>query len=282
MDDHHPAGIRTSEKPTIFHFAPSPYGIPFRCMYSNNIENLLFAGRNISVTHRAFSSCRDMATCGVIGQAVGTAAAIATKYNLTPSQVYEQKIHLLQNMLMDDDCYLPFHVRETSEEMKKATVSAAAGNISMLIDGHERDGEGVCNAFSAPMGTTINVEFSAPINDKQLRIVFDSDINRTCYSNVDMQHKQYPMHANIPADMKPVFVPSSIIKDFDLRAQDEQGNWHEICAEGNNYQRLRLFPLPNGTKAIKLKLNRSWGCEDARLYSLDICESNRLSDHSVE
>ena len=42
MDDHNPAGINTKDKPNIFHPAPSPFGIPYRCLYSVNIENLLF------------------------------------------------------------------------------------------------------------------------------------------------------------------------------------------------------------------------------------------------
>jgi hypothetical protein len=90
MDDHHPGGIRYAGPPTIFHPAPSPYGIPYRSLYSRNVENLFFAGRNISATHAAMSSTRVMATCAIMGQAVGTAAAIATRDGLTPRGVYEQ------------------------------------------------------------------------------------------------------------------------------------------------------------------------------------------------
>jgi len=39
MDDHHPAGFRTAEPPTIFHPAPSPYGIPYRCLYSESLHH---------------------------------------------------------------------------------------------------------------------------------------------------------------------------------------------------------------------------------------------------
>ena len=63
MDDHHPGGFRSPEQPTIFHPAPSPYGIPYRCLYAADIDNLFCAGRNISVTHTAMSSTRVMATC---------------------------------------------------------------------------------------------------------------------------------------------------------------------------------------------------------------------------
>ena len=71
--------INTKDKPNILHPAPSPFGIPYRCLYSVNIENLYFAGRNISVTHTAMSASRVMATCALLGQAVGTASAIAIK-----------------------------------------------------------------------------------------------------------------------------------------------------------------------------------------------------------
>ena len=92
MDDHHPGGMPLAGKPTIFHPAPSPYGIPYRCLYSRNIDNLIFAGRNISVTHAAMSSTRVMATCATIGQAAGTAAAIAVAGQTSPRGVYEQRI----------------------------------------------------------------------------------------------------------------------------------------------------------------------------------------------
>lgn len=92
MDDHFPAGFKHPGYPNIFHPAPSPYGIPYRSLYSKNIDNLLFAGRNISATHAALSSTRVMATCSVIGQAVGTAASIAVKNNLSPRGVYREKL----------------------------------------------------------------------------------------------------------------------------------------------------------------------------------------------
>jgi predicted Co/Zn/Cd cation transporter (cation efflux family) len=52
----------------------------FRFDFHGSIENLLFAGRHISLTHAAMSAARVMATCAVVGQAVGTAAAIAVRH----------------------------------------------------------------------------------------------------------------------------------------------------------------------------------------------------------
>ncbi|MBR5601831.1 MAG: FAD-dependent oxidoreductase, partial [Clostridia bacterium] len=98
MDDHFPAGFYHRDSyPTIFHPAPTPWGLPLRCMISENIENLCFAGRNISVTHAALSSSRVMATCAILGQALGTAVAQAIKDNVALENV---DIAKLQQSLM--------------------------------------------------------------------------------------------------------------------------------------------------------------------------------------
>lgn len=55
------------------------YEIPYRCCLPQGLDNLLVAGRCISVTHEAFGSIRVMATCIAVGQGAGLAAALATK-----------------------------------------------------------------------------------------------------------------------------------------------------------------------------------------------------------
>ena len=73
IDNHLPGGFAMSGKDGA-HLQKKrltePYGIPLRSLYSKNVENLMFAGRNISATHIAFSTVRVMGTCGVMGQAV--------------------------------------------------------------------------------------------------------------------------------------------------------------------------------------------------------------------
>ena len=68
MDDHHPGGVNWRGEPTIYHPAPSPFGIPYRCLYSRSVPNLFCAGRNISVTHAALSATRVMATCALLAR----------------------------------------------------------------------------------------------------------------------------------------------------------------------------------------------------------------------
>jgi len=138
MDDHHPAGLRWKGEPTIFHNVPSPYGIPYRCLYSRNVDNLFFAGRNISVTHAGLSSTRVIATCAIVGQAVGAAASLAVRDGLSPRGVYERRIGELKQTLMDDDCYLPWNVRELPELTKRADLTAAEGDPEPLRNGVDR------------------------------------------------------------------------------------------------------------------------------------------------
>jgi hypothetical protein len=54
-----------------------PYNIPFRCLVARGFRNLLMAGKCISVDQVVHSSCRMTPTCCAMGQAAGTAAALA-------------------------------------------------------------------------------------------------------------------------------------------------------------------------------------------------------------
>jgi hypothetical protein len=53
------------------------YGVPFRCLCPQDLDNVLVAGRCLSATHDAHASVRSMAQCMAMGQAAGTAAAMA-------------------------------------------------------------------------------------------------------------------------------------------------------------------------------------------------------------
>ena len=103
LDDHFPGGFYHKGTPNTYYEVNPPYSLPYRALYSKNVENLFFAGRNISMTHTAMSSIRVMATCALLGEAVGRAAAIAAKYSLTPHGVYKEKINELQDSLLRGD-----------------------------------------------------------------------------------------------------------------------------------------------------------------------------------
>lgn len=66
-----------------------PYPVPYRCLYSRNVNNLFMAGRNISVTHMALGTVRVMRTTGMLGEVVGLAAAVCKNNEVLPRRVYQ-------------------------------------------------------------------------------------------------------------------------------------------------------------------------------------------------
>lgn len=67
-----------------------PYQVPYRCLYSRNVSNLLMAGRNISVTHVALGTVRVQRTTGMAGEVIGMAASVCKNQNCIPRDVYDK------------------------------------------------------------------------------------------------------------------------------------------------------------------------------------------------
>lgn len=78
-------------------------GIPYGCLVPESIEGLLMSGRTISVDQSAFAMIRVMATCMAIGQAAGTAMAIAHKRGVLPSNI---DVDELRTELKKDDAII--------------------------------------------------------------------------------------------------------------------------------------------------------------------------------
>lgn len=95
IDLHYPDPENTKQFPgneyksIAIHTPIYPYPIPFRCLYSANVPNLMMAGRNISVTHVALGTVRLMRTAGMMGEVLGMAAAVAKKHKATPRDIYK-------------------------------------------------------------------------------------------------------------------------------------------------------------------------------------------------
>ncbi|MCY4370512.1 MAG: FAD-dependent oxidoreductase [bacterium] len=72
------------------------YQVPYRALVAAGVDGLMMAGRNISADHIAHGSARHQVTCMMIGQAAGTAAAIASRQGVPPHAI---DISLLQSTL---------------------------------------------------------------------------------------------------------------------------------------------------------------------------------------
>lgn len=252
MDDHFPEGFYyDGGHPTIYHPAPSPWGIPYRCLYSKNIKNLLFAGRNISVTHAALSSSRVMGTCSLLGQALGTAVAIAVNDGVPLRGVDTAK---LQQQLMEDDCWIPWHTRELPPLTKKARV-----NAEIVRNGIDRETDEGYNGFVGGAGDCITFDFDDYEDISQVRLVFDSNLNR----------KSNNMPCNFPLYQPEYKTPVTLIKEFDIVADTPDGE-RVVYSETNNYQRLVYCDVNVRAKAIRLVPKKTWGDDKFRVFSMDV------------
>ena len=90
----------------LTHFADGHYyNVPYRSLISNELQNLLVAGRCMSVTHEALGAIRVMVNTMPIGEAAGTAAAIAAKHGCSVADV---PIKELQQTLIQGNAVLGF------------------------------------------------------------------------------------------------------------------------------------------------------------------------------
>lgn len=158
------------------------FGIPLRCLYSQNVPNLLMAGRNISATHLAMSDTRVMLTCALMGHAAGDAAALCTKYGCRPRQVYELHVDELQAMLHREWAYLPGKPPQPLQGNLAASAVLSASSCGMdtrpdwAVNNRSRAGGCCLNAWmpdpEAEGPHWLRLAWSTPVEANLLEIAF--------------------------------------------------------------------------------------------------------------
>ena len=274
MDDHDPTGMSNTtnfEKVALMTPTPKCYKIPYRSLYSKNIENLFFAGRNISATHMAMSSTRVMATCAIMGQAIGTAASICVNKNLTPRGVYEKEIKTLQKMLMDANCFLPWLTREIPALSLEAKLNISDEDRALLFNGKERNINGEQNCVYIPEGSALSFSFSEEKEIKRLRMVLDSDFTRSFMNreNIDRNSMGFAMKNNTKLTLAPVTLPDNLAKEFTVYLVTDSGD-EEIYSKKECHEVLFRIPVGRKAKGLKIVFHKTWGGAPVGLYACDI------------
>ena len=139
LDLHTPGGLlaRHSEERSKEAYSPygqkaadsyvGPYAIPYRVMCPVDVDNLMIAGRSLSLTHAAFGSVRVMGTLALLGQAAGTAAVRSLDSGRLPSQADPTDINAIQQRLLRDGAFLNGHSGNDSGDLaKSARISASS------------------------------------------------------------------------------------------------------------------------------------------------------------
>ena len=253
IDEHPACGIAACGRLGLLsahHAEPGIYGIPYRSLVARDIANLMFAGRCASCTHMAMSSTRVMATAAVMGQAAGTAAAMAVRAGFDPPAM-TGRIHELQQALLSDDAYLP-GVRHTAPQ--SARLVASAGDPEPLWDGINRPVGDDQHAWACAPGDTLELHFAQPTAVRRLNLVADSALNQM----IQMTYWN-------PSDQLSA-LPESLLAD----ARVEVAAGEEWVAAGEvrgNCRRLVRIPVHRRTEAVRVTVERTWGAERTRLFA---------------
>ncbi|MBR1836291.1 MAG: FAD-dependent oxidoreductase [Kiritimatiellae bacterium] len=280
LDDHHPDAFFKKGRISVEYGCPSPFGIPFGCLYSVNVPNLLFAGRDISCTHMGISATRVMGTCAALGQAVGTAAAMCLAHGIVPAELYgsasaeraaggsggaaprRSLIPALQAALEDDDCMLPYRWRRPSSP----TLSArCAPEVEVLRSGIDRETpDGAENGlWLAPAGaqapSCATYEWDAPHRISGARLVFDSQMS---FTGKRMR--------KLEATTERAEMPPPLARAFRIEARSG-GEWRTVFADPENFLRFRrvMFSAPVDADALRLVVESTWGGGNARVFAFD-------------
>ena len=96
VDVHYPQNKLDESKPDFLseamYYPADLYQIPYRSLYSKNIDNLFMAGRCFSCSHVGLGGPRVMRTTGQMGAAVGYAASLCVAFQCTPREIYEEHL----------------------------------------------------------------------------------------------------------------------------------------------------------------------------------------------
>ncbi len=258
IDDHFPGGFYHRGVPNTDVQTPAPYSLPYRALYSKNVENLFFAGRNISMTHMAMSSIRVMATCALLGEAVGKAVSIAVKNEFTPHDVYLNKIDVLQELLMNEDCFLPSKTRKISSLCTNAGLNI---KNDVIRNGQDRphtiygtDGENC--SYSAKANEEISYSFEKT-NVSTVHIVFCSDINRETLPGSECE-RIHTMRANQRLDSPQMYMPKTLCREFKV-VGELSGEQFEILHISDNRKRSYHLNVEKVFDKLTLIPIDSWG-----------------------
>jgi hypothetical protein len=268
MDMHAVGGLRTRIEPTEYINVPDVYQIPYRSLYSKNITNLMIAGRAISTSHMAFGSTRVMGTCSVVGQAVGTAAAMATKRGCYPKEMINN-IKELQLKLLRDDAYIPGVVNNSPDNKARS----AKINCSSYEEGCEC--YNVTNGIARTVHNTFNCWISKPLDEKVqwIELSFDSPISADSIeikfdSNLSKQLMLSMFKNGLEGQEKGI--PKELVKDYEIKFMHKD-NIVKTISISDNYLRFRKHELDNlKFDKVRINISRTNGDERARIFEISI------------
>ena len=268
IDVHPEKGFHHKGLPTRYINFPGHYGIPYRCFYSKNVPNLMMAGRDISVSKLAMASTRVMGTCAVGGQAVGTAAALASLMGITPRELGDRHIGQLRQILLKEDCYIPGAVnRDPLDKAKSARITASGScpgyEPENVISGVTRQLGDATHAWQSDNldSPWLSLEFAEPQPVSQVRLTFDPDLN------IEIMISQTKRRL----DGMVKGMPPKLVRDFTVRLL-RSGRTVFQKHITDNCQRLAVIDMDSTVMAdrVLVEIHATYGEPTAKIFEVRI------------
>lgn len=273
LDLHPPSGIDAiDEAPCVQHHIPHLYGIPLRALYSRNVANLFFAGRNISATHVAFASTRVMGTTAVMGQAIGTAAArlLREQGDSIAEAATPEVVRAIQQDLLRDDAFLLGITKDDSKDLTNGAACCASSEreghpASRVLTGLTRDththwgswahGDTAHGWESTTLPATLDVHLAKRALVREVHLTFDSGLQRELTLSPSNHVTRQTIRGPQP----------EIVRDYNLYLDETL-----VLSVRDNYLRKRVHRLPEGveTGRIRIEAIATHGSGRARIFEI--------------
>jgi hypothetical protein len=283
IDLHPPEGVdRPDESPCVQTPVPRLYDIPLRCCLARDFENLLFAGRNLSATHVAFASTRVMATCAVVGEGLGIAAAVALEEGIAPARLPDSEplMREIRSRLAAADVFLiGDRSRHPLDLAPSARITASSevpgGEARLVTSGQNRAVHGERGVDSARQNPGANRWISEPgfpawlelcwpqpVGISALRIVFDTGLHRLLTFTLSDEYVQKMVWGTGQPET---------VRDFNVLADSGSG-WQSLIEVRGHWQRrwCHSFEQPLRARALRLAILSTWGLDHARVMDVTV------------
>lgn len=285
LDLHPPEGVDVPDQhPCEQTPVPYLYDIPLRCCVAENVSNLMFAGRNLSATHVAFSSTRVMATCAVVGQGVGTAAAYAVAHGLSPATLAGNSFAMssIQQQLLEDGVFLIGHRNSDSQDIaRQAVISASSeqptGKAILVCSGVTRSVHGERGVhperriesshrwMSVPsegLPAWLLLEWPAPVTVSRIQLIFDTGLHR---------HLTLSHHDGYTSRMLWGTAQPETVRHYQIEVLTAAG-WQKVVEVQDNYLRRRIHCISSieNVAALRLSIMATHGLDHARVMEIRV------------
>jgi hypothetical protein len=285
LDLHPPQGVDAPDEPPCQqHPVPYLYDIPLRCCVARDVSNLMFAGRNLSATHVAFSSTRVMATCAIVGQGVGTAAAHAVHRNVSVRDLASNESDMQaigQRLLRDDAFLIGRHNTDQDDVARLASVSASSelpdGKAINVVSGVTRAVHGGRGAPpsrratgtqrwmsdpAAGLPACLQLEWETAVMAREVQLIFDTGLHRHLTLS---HHDGYTdrMHWGSPQP--------ETVRDYAIEIRDIDDSVTMVEVTGNYLrQRRHVLSVSRSVQTMRIHVTQTNGLDHARIVEVRV------------